>query len=66
MPATDRPPIRLLEPESNARGDMFTRLASDLFMALGYEIVHANLPRTGREIDLIATHRTEPRRAVAE
>jgi hypothetical protein len=63
MPAPARPSIRLLAAEPNARGDMFTRLSGDYLMALGYEVVHSDLPRAGREIDLIAIHRTERRRA---
>jgi energy-coupling factor transporter ATP-binding protein EcfA2 len=58
--------IRVLEPDANRRGDLFGRLAGDLFLALGYEVTHLNLQKTGRELDLVARHRTERRIALAE
>lgn len=60
-------PIRILEKENNKRGDLFGRLMSDLFLALGYDKdVRLNIHKIGREVDIEATHRTEKRRVVAE
>lgn len=59
-------PIRILENENNRRGDLFGRLMADLFVALGYEHPRLNVHKSGREVDLQAEHRLEPRRAVAE
>ena len=64
MPATTT--IRILETESNKRGDLFGRLMGDLFLALGYGEARLNVHKAGREIDVDASHRTEPRRVVAE
>jgi len=58
--------IRVLETDNNRRGDLFGRLMADLFIALGYDQPRLNVHKAGREIDLIAEHRHEPRRAVAE
>jgi hypothetical protein len=58
--------IRLLEKDSNRRGDLFGRLMADLFVALGYELPRLNVHKSGRELDLEAMHRLEPRRAIAE
>ena len=58
--------IRILEKENNKRGDLFGRLMSDLFLALGYGDVRLNIHKTGREVDVEAIHRTEKRRAIAE
>ncbi len=58
--------IKILEKESNKRGDLFGRLMGDLFLALGYDQVRLNIHKTGREIDIEAMHRTEPRRVIAE
>ncbi|HWL54132.1 MAG TPA: NACHT domain-containing protein [Chthoniobacteraceae bacterium] len=58
--------IRILEPDANRRGDLFGRLMADLFVALGYEQPRMNIHKSGREIDLSANHRLEPRRAVGE
>src|ERR1035438_6706078 len=59
-------PIRILAKENNRRGDLFGRLMADLFIALGYEQPRLNIHKSGRELDLDAHHRLEPRRAVAE
>lgn len=59
-------PIRILETENNRRGDLFEKLMVDLFVALGYERPRMNVAKTGREIDLVADHRLENRRAIAE
>lgn len=56
--------IRILETEPNKRGDLFGRLMGDLFLTLGYDQVRLNIHKTGREVDVEALHRTEPRRRV--
>ncbi|MDP9120670.1 MAG: restriction endonuclease, partial [Acidobacteriota bacterium] len=64
MPDATR--IRILERESNRRGDLFGRLMADLFVALGYHPPRLNVHKSGRELDLEAGHRLEDRSAVAE
>src|SRR5229473_7342667 len=64
MPRADR--IRILEEDNNRRGDLFGRLMADLFVALGYEQPRLNIHKSGRELDLDADHRLEPRRAIGE
>jgi len=59
-------PVRIVAQGSNEQGDLLTRLASDLFFTLGYDNCRLNVHKTGRELDLIATHRYEPRQVVAE
>src|SRR5258708_35170798 len=39
---------------------------ADLFVALGYEQPRLNVHKSGREVDLSADHRLEPRRAIGE
>jgi hypothetical protein len=58
-------PIRLLEGDRIRRGDLFARLVSDLFIALGYEPPRINIAKSG-DIDLWAEHRIEARQALAE
>ncbi len=58
--------IEILEKDNNKKGDLFTRLMGDLFHALGYGEPRFNVHKSGREIDLIARHRTENKIAVAE
>jgi hypothetical protein len=58
-------PIRILAPTKQT-GDLFTRLVSDLFLALGYDAPRLNIHKTGREIDVEARHRTESRIVLAE
>lgn len=58
--------IRILEKDTNRRGDLFRRLMADLFVALGYEQPRLNIHKSGRELDLSADHRLEPRRAIGE
>jgi len=62
----DKTEIRILEKDNNRRGDLFGRLMADLFIALGYEQPRLNVHKSGREIDLSADHRLEPRRAIGE
>jgi hypothetical protein len=58
--------IRILEKDNNRRGDLFGRLMADLFIALGYDQPHLNVHKSGRELDLDAIHRLEPRKAIGE
>jgi hypothetical protein len=58
-------PIRILAPATQT-GDLFARLVAKLFVALGYEQPRLNVHKTGREIDVQARHRTEPRSVRAE
>src|SRR5581483_10004817 len=58
--------IRILESDTNKQGDLFGRLMADLFIALGYEQPRLNVHKSGRELDLVADHRLESRRAIAE
>jgi NACHT domain-containing protein/restriction endonuclease len=58
--------IRILETENNRRGDLFGRLMADLFIALGYEHPRLNIHKSGRELDISADHRLEPRCTIAE
>jgi len=51
--------IEILEKDKNKKGDLFGRLMSDLFHALGYDEPRFNIHKSGREIDLNARHRTE-------
>lgn len=60
------PRIRILERSPNKRGDLFGRLMEDLFLALGYDQARFNIHKSRREIDVEATHRTEPRQIRAE
>ena len=48
--------IRILEKDSNRRGDLFGRLMADLFVALGYQQPRLNIHKSGRELDLSAVH----------
>ena len=52
--------------EMNKKGDLFGRLMSDLFHALGYDEPRFNIHKSGREIDLEARHRTESKIVIAE
>ena len=58
--------IEILEKDKNKKGDLFGRLMSDLFHALGYDEPRFNIHKSGREIDLQALHRTEQKIAIAE
>lgn len=58
--------VRLLATKPNDRGDLFTRLMTDLFVALGYTNIRLNVQKAGREVDVTAEHRTESRLAIAE
>ena len=58
--------IRLVEPDSNRRGDLFTRRMEDVLHALGYEQFVRDFARPGREVDIMGIHRTEQHRVVVE
>ncbi|MFJ6723503.1 NACHT domain-containing protein [Streptomyces sp. NPDC091281] len=58
--------VEILEADNNRRGDLFGRLIQDVFHTLGYEDCVLNLHKSGRELDVTATHRTEDRLLVAE
>lgn len=58
--------IILLETDKNRKGDLFNRLAYDVFHALGFGEPRFNIPKSGREIDLTLQHRTENRVALVE
>ncbi len=62
----EEPQVRLLASTNNARGDLFTRLAKDLFFALGYDDLRLDVHKAGREIDVEGRHRLEPRYVFAE
>jgi len=58
--------IEILEKDPNKKGDLFGRLMSDLLHTFGYDEPRLNVHKSGREIDLYAEHRTEPKIAIAE
>lgn len=58
--------MRILAADANGKGDLFGRLVTDLFDALGYTDSRLNIHKTGREIDIAAVHRLESRRAIGE
>jgi len=58
--------IIALELTHNKKGDLFCRLMSDLFHALGYDEPRFDIHKSGREIDLQTLHRIENKIAVAE
>jgi energy-coupling factor transporter ATP-binding protein EcfA2 len=58
--------MQLLETNSAKKGALFARLVGDVFLTLGYESPRMNIQKTGREIDLKARHRLEPKLAIAE
>lgn len=58
--------IHIIDQGSNQRGDIFNRLVSDVFYALGYEQLRFNVHKAGREVDIAGSHRTERRALIAE
>lgn len=56
----------ILAHDSYSKGDLFGRLVTDVFLALGYEEPRLKVQKSGREVDVIARHRVEPKYAVAE
>ncbi|MGC4891204.1 NACHT domain-containing protein [Micromonospora sp. DT227] len=59
-------PVRIIAANINEQGDLLTRLAADLIFTLGYDNCIFDTHKTGRELDLTATHRFEARNVVAE
>ncbi|MGY3514802.1 NACHT domain-containing protein [Micromonospora sp. PTRAS2] len=59
-------PVRIIAANANEQGDLLTRLAADLIFTLGYDNCLFDTHKTGRELDLTATHRFEARDIVAE
>ncbi|MVN77815.1 NACHT domain-containing protein [Hymenobacter sp. HMF4947] len=64
MPRTST--IRFLTPTTNKKGDLFTRLMTDLFQALGYDNFRLDVQKSGREIDIEGQHRHASRLLRAE
>ncbi|MCI8459035.1 MAG: NACHT domain-containing protein [Clostridia bacterium] len=58
--------IIVTESNANKRGDLFNRLTFDVLHALGFEKPQFDVQMIGREIDMIAPHRTENRVAIVE
>ncbi|WP_204015809.1 NACHT domain-containing protein, partial [Micromonospora andamanensis] len=58
--------LAIVAADSNEKGDLLGRLVVDFFYCLGYDDCKLNIPKSGREIDLKARHRREPRLVVAE
>ncbi|MFE9500079.1 NACHT domain-containing protein [Streptomyces collinus] len=58
--------ILVIADDENKRGDLFNERMKDLVHALGFEVTRTNIHKSGREIDIEATHRLERRRAVIE
>ena len=58
--------IILLETGKNRKGDLFNRLVSDVLHSLGFGDAYFNIPKPGREIDMVLRHRTENRYALVE
>lgn len=58
--------ILVLENDKNKKGDLFNSLVFDVFHPLGFEHPRYNVAKPGRELDLIAPHRTERRIAIVE
>ncbi|MFF9359893.1 restriction endonuclease [Streptomyces griseoluteus] len=58
--------IHVAAEDKNVRGDLFNERMKDVVQALGYEVVRTNIHKPGREIDIVATHAVEDRRALIE
>ncbi len=58
--------IIILETAKNKKGDLFNRLVYDVFHALGFGEPRYDIPKPGREIDMVLQHRTENRFALVE
>jgi len=58
--------VRILSNDIHTKGNLFNRLVTDVFLALGYEDPRLNVQKTGREVDVVARHRVEPKYAVGE
>lgn len=66
MQTMSLPAIRLLETDANKRGNLFTKLVTDLFIALGYENPRQDIHKGGYELDVKADHAADKSLAVAE
>lgn len=58
--------IRVLASDPNEMGDLFARGMTDLAHVMGYNAVRLNVHKSGREVDLQASHRLERRGMRAE
>ncbi|GAA3852623.1 NACHT domain-containing protein [Streptomyces lannensis] len=58
--------ILVIADDEKNRGDLFNERMKDLIHALGYEITRTNINKPGRELDIIAEHSLEDRRALIE
>ncbi|MFD4569070.1 restriction endonuclease [Streptomyces sp. NPDC058467] len=58
--------IHVVANGGNSQGDLFNERMKDIVLALGYEVIRTNIHKPGREIDIIAKHTIEERRAVVE
>lgn len=58
--------IIILETDKNKKGDIFNRLVYDVFHSLGFGEPRYDIPKPGREIDMMLQHRTENRFALIE
>ncbi|MFE2483865.1 NACHT domain-containing protein [Streptomyces mirabilis] len=65
-PEGERVKILVIADEEKNRGDLFNERMKDIVHALGYEITRTNINKPGRELDIIAEHSLEDRRAVIE
>ena len=59
-------PLRLLASTNNEKGDLFTRLVSDIFYVLGYDDLRFDTAKPGRELDIQGDHRYDHRKVRAE
>lgn len=62
----DVPVLLVLSRTNEERGELFERSMEDLFFALGYGDCRFSIHKAGRELDVVARHRTEDRVLVAE
>ncbi len=58
--------IKIIETDTNRKGDLFSRLMGDLFYSLGYDNLRYDVHKSGREMDITAYHRIENKIAFAE
>ena len=58
--------IKVVAFQPSRKGDLFTERMTDLIHAIGFEIESINLHRSGRELDILASHRLEKRHALVE
>lgn len=58
--------IHIVDADANEKGDLLTDRIKDVVHALGFNVESTNLHRTGRELDIVAWHRLENVKLVAE